>query len=317
MNAAALHDGLERYLALRGALGFAMRAEARLLRNFVGFVEARGLDGPIQVQVTIDWACSTAEHCGPGGQARRLSVARGFLVHLRAAEPDTQVPAAGLLPRAIRRTPHIYSDTEINALMAAARELGPRASLRPHTIATLIGLLRSTGLRANEAIGLSLGDVKLDHDPPLLCVRQTKFRKSRLVPLHRSVVDALHHYTEQRRHLGYDGLCDAFFVSDRGVPFKYHAVAWTFVCLARKVGIRGPAGEKGPTIHCLRHTFAVQRLLAWYQDGIDICARLPELSVYLGHVRPQETYWYLSATPELLRLASDRFETHVLAGGGS
>jgi integrase/recombinase XerD len=306
-----LHERLDRYLALRRALGFQLRTEERLLRDFVVFIEARGADGPVQAQTAIAWVCSTGDRCGASGQSQRLSMVRGFLVFLRAGAPETEVPGSGVLQHLVRPTPHIYSEAEVEALMAAARQLEPRGSLRPDTTVTLIGLLLSTGLRTGEALRLQETDVELDKDPPRLVVRLTKFRKSRLVPLHQSAAGALRAYTEVRRRLGYARRCNAFFISERRGPLGRRALAATFLSLARQISLRGPAGEKGPSLHSFRHTFAVRRLLAWYREGADIRARLPELSVYLGHVLPQATYWYLTATPELLRLASDRFEAHV------
>ena len=307
---------LERYLALRRALGFAMRAEERLLRNFLAFLASRDPQGPIRAAAAVEWACCTPR-CGAGGRARRLSVVRCFLNHVRACAPETEVPGPGLLPRPARSAPHVYTETEIATLMTAALRLGPPGSLRPHTFATLIGLLASTGLRAGEALRLHRTDVRLHEDPPRLVVRWTKFRKSRLVPLHPSGADSLRAYAETRKRLGYDGRCDAFFVSERRGPLAYSTLGHTFVSLARQVGLRGPPAGRGPSLHGLRHSFAVRRLLAWYQDGVDVRERLPELSVYLGHARPRETFWYLTATPELLRLAADRFEALAGVGGGS
>jgi integrase/recombinase XerD len=306
-----LQGRLDDYLSLRRALGFEMRNEGRLLRDFVLFVAARGEAGCVRAETAVAWACSTADRCGPGCQARRLSVVRGFLTFLQAEAPETGVPSPGVLKRPPRATPHIYSEGEVNALLAAAQGLGPPGSLRPVVFTTLIGLLLSTGLRAGEALRLKVTDVQLDEDPPRLVVRQTKFRKSRFVPLHTSAADALRGYAERTKHIAHDRRCHAFFISARSRPLHYHTVSRTFLSLARRIGLRDPTKEKRPTLHGFRHTFAVRRLLAWYHEGADIHARLPELSVYLGHVRPQETYWYLTATPELLRLASDRFEAYV------
>jgi integrase len=317
MNSSELHDRLERYLALRRAVGFQMHAEERLLRDFLAFVEARGSTGPLRAQAAVDWACSTAERCGPGGQARRLGVARGFLSHLRATVPETEVPGPGLLVGGKRRLPHIYSEAEIRALIAAARQLGPRGSLRPHTVATLIGLMASSGLRAGEAMHLRLADVDLEADPARLIVLETKFRKSRLVPIHPSTADALRAYAQERHRLGYDGRSDFFFVSERGGPLNYRVTARTFVALARRLGIRGPHGHHGASLHALRHYFAVRRVTAWYREGVDVDARMHELSTYLGHAELSNTYWYLTATPELLGAAADRFETYASARGAS
>lgn len=304
-----LPSRLDRYIALRRALGFAMHAEERLLRQYVGFVEEHGHGRPLRAHVAFEWACSAVD-CGPGGRTRRLNLARAFLAHLRASLPDAEIPPHGLLAHAVRPKPHIYSSAEIEALIGAAWRLRPCDSLRPHTVATIIGLLASSGLRAGEATRLRNADVELDRHPPHLHVRETKFRKSRLVPLHPSTADRLRQYAAQRHCLGYDGLCENFFVSERGEPTNYRAVARTFIAMTRRLGIRAQSGD-GPTLHDLRHTFAVQRLVLWHRDGVDVQSRLPELSVYLGHVCPQATYWYLTATPELLAAAATKFESFV------
>jgi integrase len=311
MSAEGLRSRLDAYLALRRALGSAMRPDERLLRDFITFVEARGLGGPVRARAALEWATSTADRCGPGGQARRLSVARAFLAYLHAGDPAVDIPAPGVLRKGIRPMPHIYSATAIAALIDAARALGPHASLRPHTVATLIGLLTSTGLRPGEALRLRGADVDLDAEIPRLTVRQSKFRKSRIVPLHSTTAEALRRYAVQRAPLGYDGLCDSFFASERGTPLNYHVTARTFARLARGLGLRGPIGTRGASLHHLRHTFAVHRLVAWYRDGMDVRARLPELAVYLGHARPQDTYWYLTATPQLLEQAAERFARYA------
>ena len=194
---------------------------------------------------------------------------------VRAAEPGIDVPGAGLVRTSKRPTPRILDPNEIVALMEAARSLGPRGALRPHTVATVIGLLASCGLRAGEAIRLDIDDVDLVGDPPCLQIRRTKFRKSRLVPLHPTTAAALRTYTEQRRVLGYDGLSSAFFVSERGARLHYRALARTFVQLARRLGLRGPVGTRGVSLHKLRHSFAVSRLTAWARQGVSSATGSP------------------------------------------
>jgi integrase len=314
MTAGKVRFYLERYLDLRRALGFKVEAQGSRLRDFVAFVEARDLSGFGMAQAALEWACSSSRPCGPAGQAQRLSWARLFLTHLHAIDPQIQIPDAGLLPRVVRAKPHVYSDTEISLLITGARSLGPQGSLRPHTFVTFIGLLASSGLRPNEALRLRIPEVKLDADPPLLYVMQTKFRKSRVVPLHPSTAQALRSYAHQRRRWG-GQRCDRFFISRCGGAVAYDAASKTFLHLARRLGIRGPVGC-GASLHGLRHTFAVRRVTAWYREGLDVRARLPELSVYLGHVRPEDTYCYLTATPELLGAAALRFESYAGQGGG-
>jgi len=315
MNVSDLQQQLEQYLAIRRAVGFAMSTEQRLLTDFVTSLTAEGLEVPVRALKAVQWACNSARHCQPAAQSHRLSVARGFLRYLRATFRDTEVPGTHLLASPTRPAPHIYTDTEMGLLLDGAKQLlRPRHGLRPRTMVTLIGLLSSTGLRAGEALRLRLANVDLSIDPPRLNVQQTKFRKSRLVPLHRSTAEALTEYATHRRRVRDDTLCERFFVSDKGEPLPYRTVSCSFVALARRVGIRGPVGERGPCLHHLRHTFAVNRLIAWYRDGQDVYARIPELSVYLGHARPQNTYWYLTATSELLELAAQRFEAQTLPG---
>ena len=306
MTGEAWRRHLETYVALRRAIGFAMQREACLLQDFVEHLERRDPDAPAS-QVAVEWASAGAE----SQHARRLSVVRGFLTMVRAAEPCVDVPGAGLVRASKRPTPRILAPHEILALMEAARALGPRDALRPHTVATVIGLLASCGLRAGEAIRLDVDHVDLAGDLPCLQIQRTKFRKSRLVPLHSTTAAALQGYAEQRRILGYDGLCSAFFVSERGDRLNYHVLARTFVQLARRLGLRGPVGTPGVSLHKLRHSFAVARLAAWAEQGVAVRDRLPALAVYLGHVSPQNTYWYLTATPPVLEPAAARFEAFV------
>jgi integrase/recombinase XerD len=313
MTVAEIRHRLDSYLELRKTLGFKILAEERYLNDFVRHLDGR-LSDPLQMaQLAVDWSCSTGKR-GPATQARCLSFTRRFLMHLQASFPEITIPGANLLAGSIRSTPHIFSASEIRVLLQAARSLKSSGSLRPITYFTLIGLVASCGLRANEAIQLRIGDVVLDSAPPRLYVNQTKFRKSRLVPLHPTTAEIIRHYAAERRRFGGNGSADFFFVSEKGTQLNYRTVARTFVTLARQTGIRAPQGERGASLHDLRHTFAVNRIIAWYQQRVDVQSRLPELSVYMGHVIPEHTYWYLTATPELLSLAAERFERHHEAG---
>jgi integrase/recombinase XerD len=166
MNTAFLDTQLVAYLSLREALGCQMRAEKILLPDFVAFVKAQGITGPIRAQVAFAWACHTSASRGPSGAARRRSIARGFLVYLRASAPDTDVPEPGLWPRPRRPTPYLFTPTQLTALVEAAQASRPRGSLRPHTLSTLLGLLASTGLRVGEALRLQIEHVQLDREPP-------------------------------------------------------------------------------------------------------------------------------------------------------
>ena len=312
MKPGELRDRLGRYVALRRAVGFPMRAEERLLLDFVAFVESRGMDGAVRSALALEWA--QVSHCGPGAQNRRLSIVRGFLSHVRASVPEVDVPPVGILAGGRRPAPYIFTDDEIQAIVEETLLIGPAGSLRPHTQATMLGLLAATGLRAGEVARLRLDDVQLETVPPHLRVIGTKFRKSRLVPVHPSTAAALRTYEARRARLGYDQVCEHFFVSERPGPASERSIRRTFGGLVRRLGI-GVGARRPPRLHDLRHTFAVRRMLAWYREGADVRARLPELSVYLGHVNPGDTFWYLSAVPELLGIAGERFERFVSVGG--
>ena len=315
MNEDLLDTQLRAYLSLREALGYQLRAERIILATFVAFVKAQATPGPIRTQMVLEWACQESAHRGPHGAARRLSMARRFLLYLQATVPDTAVPGTGLLPSPRRPQPYLFTPPQLTALCEAAQASRPRGSLRPHTLSTLIGLLASTGLRIGEAIRLRVDHVKLDLQPPQLHILETKFHKSRLVPLHPSTAEHLRHYTEQRAHFHYDGVSDAFFVSEQGDHLQYLALHNWFARLCQRLAMAPTNGGRAPCLTSLRHTFAVTCMQRWYQQGLDVHALLPRLSVYLGHVKPQESYWYLTAVPELLSLAAQRFETYAQIGG--
>jgi integrase/recombinase XerD len=317
MNTDFLDTHLMAYLSLREALGFQMRAEKIILPEFVAYVKAQERTGPLRAQVALEWACQESAHRGPSGAARRLSMARGFLSYLKASVPDTEVPASGLLPTPRRPKPYLFTPLQLTALFEAAQASQPRGSLRPHTLSTLLGLLASTGLRVGEAIRLQVAQVKLDLHPPQLHILETKFHKSRIVPLHSSTAEHLHHYSEQRARLRYDGLSEAFFVSEQGHHLKYLALHNWFARLCQHLAIAPTDAGRHPCLMSFRHTFAVTCMQRWYQQGLDVQALLPHLSVYLGHVHPQESYWYLTSVPELLSAAAQRFQAYVHVGGNS
>jgi integrase len=239
---------------------------------------------------------------------------RGFLAYLRATLPETEVPAHDVIASARRPQPYLLTTEQIQALMRAAQEAGPHGALRPHTLATVIGLLASTGLRVGEALRLTLADVHLESAPPFLHIRETKFHKSRLVPLHPSTATQLRAYLRLRATLRYDALSDVMLVSEQGYMLSHKALGAWFGALCRRLRIEPSPGGRRPSLQALRHRFAIERIRQWYRDGVEVQALLPTLSVYLGHLRPQESYWYLTATPELLTEAAARFQHYAMEG---
>jgi integrase len=313
MTGEQLTRQMECYLSLKQALGYRMPAQERQLRDFVKSVISKGDPCDLTSRYALDWACVSGS---PSSRATRLRLARQFLLHLSATQSNIEIPPKGLLIRPRRRRPFLFSPEQVTELIGAASLLGPEGSLRPRTFSTLIGLLASTGLRPSEALKLTVADVGLDQLPPRLLVRESKFRKSRLVPLHSSVAEKLAAYAEVRRRLAYDGLSDAFFVSEQGGHVHYMALCRVFQRLVETLGTTAEStSTRRPTLNSFRHGFAVERLRVWCQEGIDVRAWMPRLSVYLGHVDPSNTYWYLSSTPELLLTASASFLKHFHSRG--
>ncbi len=314
MSQPDFHLYLDTYISVREALGFQMRAERTLLRDFVRFIAHAQASGPIRAQMAVDWACASSTQRATSSASQRLSMVRRFLAYVRAALPETEIPARDLVASARRPKPFLFRPGQLHALMRAAQASGPQGALRPYTLSTLMGLLASTGLRVGEAIRLTMADVYLESVPAFLAIRETKFHKSRLVPLHTSTGDQLRHYRDMRTHRRYDALSEVFFVSEHGQALSHKTLGQWFSTLCQRVGIEPVHGGRRPSLHALRHAFAIERIRRWYQDGVDVQALLPNLSVYLGHVRPQESYWYLTATPELFTAAAARFERYAREG---
>jgi integrase/recombinase XerD len=298
-----LHQAVQEYLAVRRALGFKLEREGQLLDDFAGFCARRG-EPAVTVAAALAWA-TLPQNADPVWRGARLTAVRTFARWRAAFDPATEVPPAGLLPQRSRRAePYPYSDADILALLEQARAI--RSPLRAATYQTLIGLLAVSGMRVGEAIALNRGDADLDQR--VLRVRNAKFGKSRLVICHPSTAEALHAYERVRDARWPDPVTPAFFVSVAGTRLIYKNVHQCFHRLAGQAGL-APLGPRcRPRIHDLRHRFALQALLGWYRDGADIGRQLPALSACLGHVRPQDTYWYLRAAPELLALAAERLQ---------
>ena len=301
-----LRDGLGDYLALRRALGFKLANAGRLLDQFIEYLNECGAGTP-----TTDHALTWANLPASGSsnwRAIRLSVVRGFAIYLHSLDATVEVPSADLIRHGPdRATPYLYSDAEIRRLVAAAGELRPR--LRAATYQTLIGLLATCGLRVSEAIGLDTTD--LDRDNDLLVIRETKFAKSRLVPLHSTTIARLTAYLTLRDQTRAHPRCPALLVSGTGTRLHHSNVSLIFARLAERVGITRRSAACRPRMHDLRHSFAVATVLDWYRTGADVPAMLPRLATYLGHTDPKHTYWYLTAAPELMALAGQRLDAHL------
>jgi integrase/recombinase XerD len=293
------------YLSLRRSLGFKLKKHEVCLREFVSFLKKRG-SCRITTQLALQFATKHRDQ-QPAEWTVRLSIVRGFACYRIGADPSNEIPLPGLLPnRPLRAQPYLYSEDEIRRLLKAAAKLSSIYSLRPRTYYCLLGLLVVTGMRLGEVINLQLQDV--DWSEGLLTIRNTKFGKFRLIPLHPSTQKILAEYAKHRDRFFAGRPVQHFFVSSRGNRLDRGDIHRTFYVLSRQIGLRARSASRGPRLHDFRHRFAVQTLLRWYRRGQDPERRLPVLSTYLGHAHVTDTYWYLSNTPELMTAAGKLLE---------
>lgn len=307
----SLRQALEDYLRMRRALGYKLKGPDRQLERFVTYLEQTGAE-TVTIENAIAWATQPAQ-ADPGYWGQRLSVVRQFARHLQTLDPECEVPPTQLLPARSRRAiPYPYTTQQISALMRAAATLP--SPLMAATYPTLLGLLAVGGLRLGEAVGLDRDDVDTRHR--LLRVIDSKFGKSREVPLHDSAMRALARYSSRRDQLCPEPASEAFFLSTTGTRLLHPNIHRTFSPLKREAGLAPLSTRCRPRLHDLRHRFAVNTLIDWYRQGVDVQARLPVLSTYMGHVEPRDTYWYMSAAPELLGLVAGRLESTIEEAAG-
>jgi len=300
-----LREAVQEYLDLRRSLGFKLQSAGAALPDFVTFMEKRRASY-ITHDLALNWAQQPAT-VQPAEWARRLSWVRGFACYRSATDPRTEIPPEGWLPYRPRRArPYLYTDGEIGHLLGAALALPPNG-LRPWTYYCLFGLLSVSGMRLGEVRNLELQDVDLRS--AVLTIRGAKFGKSRLIPLHASTAQVLADYIARReRFFAGRAVSSYLLVTSRGNRLDGGDIHRTFYVLSRKIGLRGATDSHGPRLHDMRHRFALLTLLRWYRANEDVERRLPILSTYLGHVHIGDTYWYLSAWPELMQEAMRRLE---------
>jgi len=297
-------EQVQEYLKFRRSCGYQLEAPGKELMLFARYAALTSHKGPLTTELAVRWA-KLPQDANPRYWATRYEIVRRFAEYRFLFNPATEIPPKGLLgPSKRRLSPHIYSDEEIAALLQAASRLTPSDGLHPRTYVTLFGLLVSTGLRISEALNLSHKDADLNTG--VLTIKETKFRKSRLMPVHLSTLQALRHYSKLRDSYHPGVRSKTFFLSEKGTPLNYRGVLYIFIKLSRKLGWRDR--DKKPRIHDFRHSFAVRRLLKWYKEGANLDQKILALSTYLGHVQVTDTYWYLSAVPELLAVVSEKFE---------
>jgi integrase len=297
-----LRGQVQDYLTLRRVMGFKLEKYGPLLESLAGYLEAAGLQ-TVTSDAAVAWAMLPRD-AQPFRWKARLAAARGFARYLAASDPAAEVPLAGLLDaRRNRHEPYIFTGQEIAALLAAAGQ--HRWHLPAVTYPALFGLIAATGMRLSEATGLADADADLGEG--MITIRDSKFGKSRRIPVHATTVARLRNYREQRQRLRPSPPAPTLFISAAGTPVIGTNADAEFRRILALTGT-GSSARLRPRIHDLRHSFAVRTLAGWYRDGGDVAARMPLLSAYLGHVSPVSTYWYLHAVPELLALAAQRLD---------
>lgn len=310
-----LSKSLDDYLEVRRALGFKLKGQEHILRGLVGVAEREGAEY-ITTELALRWARRPANGA-PYTWANRMTPIRLFAAWSKTRDPRTEVPDVGLLTAPARRQqPFIFSQQQIADLVHEAAKLECKRGMRSSTFSTMFGLLGVAGLRISEAVALDRSDVDLQAG--LLTIRNTKFSKTRLVPVSESSTVALRRYANLRDRAFRVANSPAFFISERGLRVTVWATRYNFAKVSRAIGLREPAGGyrhgHGPRVHDLRHSFAVRTMVDWYRAGVDVERELPKLSAYLGHSHINDTYWYIEAVPELLQLATERL-TSRQAGG--
>ncbi len=296
---------LDTYLQLRRQLGFKLVVPGILLRDFVQFAQRRRINF-ITTKSALQWAVRP-DNIKPRQRAVRLGVVRRFAEYVSTLDPRTEIPAKKLLPFQYRRpNPYLYQDDDVLRLIKATKHIDNSNAAKCTTYATLFGLLAVTGMRVGEAIALDCKDVDLNQG--IITIPKAKGNTSRLVPLHPSTSQALRRYLDVREKRCPRPSKSSFFVSENGTSLRYSTVNRWFLILSRRIGLRQRDALHGPRLHDLRHRFAIRTLMEWYRSDVAVDAHLPELATYLGHVHVNDTYWYLSAAPELLRQAMLRWQ---------
>lgn len=306
-----MQDELREYISFMIGNGRVFRVEVTILKEFDRYLQCAA-DQDITADC-VNGFVHMKQNLTDGQYAKRHRIIRCFLEFRAIRGRGETVPIPPKARSSGRRQPYLYTQSDISQLFAQAKQLNPVDSLRPHTYQTIIGLLCCTGLRISEALNLDMNDVDLENST--IYIRCTKNGKSRYVPLHPTACTALRNYAEKRQRLFPTSQSKAFFLSNRGKGISYSVFNNTFLKLVRGLGIGGD--DRNSRTHDLRHTFAVNRLLAWYEEGADVQDLLHLLSVYMGHTHFEDTTYYLNACAELMAKGAAAFKFTGCGGGGN
>jgi integrase/recombinase XerD len=299
---------VEAYLAYRRYYGFELTIDATQLRSFARFADQIDTSGHLTTELAVAWA-RASQRTTPRTWARRIEILRGFARFCLREDPATEIPPRGLFGPARRRlVPHIYTEAELCALLEAAHDLVPTEGLRPATCRCVFGLLAATGLRISEALTLSKIDVDLHSG--ILHIREAKFHQQRFVPLHPSVTDSLLAYARRRDQLVPRPSCDRFFLRDDGNGANQPGILYALQMLCEQLGWQPRGDYRRHRLHDMRHTFIVRSMLRSYEQGVVIDKAVLALSIYVGHAKVSDTYWYVTGIPELMAIAAERFHLY-------
>lgn len=299
---------LDKYLELRTALGHRTDQLGPRLKHLVTYLRSKvGQSEQLNTPDILEWVC--AGDCSASTKHVRLSAVRVFLKHLKVFQPEIEIPGLRVIESRKRSKPFVFSAAQLSALLHSAKHINSNLSITPITLETVIGLMASTGIRPGEALRLQISQVFLDDAQPRLLILESKFKKTRWVPIHGTAVLPLKSYVQCRSKAVSSDEC--FFLTKKGKPINRITLWRIFQQLVSQNSIEAQGNQLRPSPHSLRHTFVVNRLRRWYEEGADISSLLPNLSVYLGHSNPSGSYWYMSCTPELMVAASELFAQHA------
>jgi len=299
---------IDEYITYKRSLGFKISVEADELRRFAAFTRKIDHNGSLTSELAMQWATLSSDY-SHSYMARRLETIHTFAKYISAFDPQAQIPQLGVFGKCHGRvSPYIYTDEEVSLLMAEAGNLFSPDGIRAYTVSLAIGLLRATGMRVSELTLLKNEDVHMDEG--YLFINSSKFKKSRIVPLHPTVIEELSKYREFiAKKLGNRSESDYYFISSYGHKFNTRAFEYAFKLIRQALYTKVITdNSRKIRLYDLRHTFACETVRHWLESGVDVNQKLYLLSTYMGHVKPEDTYWYLSATPELLAISCARYE---------
>ena len=305
---------VDNYLQGRRNLGYSLEIDGRILQGFAAFADERKAPLPLDLSIVLEWA-----NLAPSGSeiafARRVAIVRAFSKYLHTVDPSSAVIPVNQVGRTHRRLPpYIYSQEEIHECLDSASHLLPAYGIRPLTIRTVLGLLVSSGLRHGEAVRLRRDDVDLETGE--ITVNQSKNWNRRLVPIDSSTTEMLSTYRLVRDSFAPLLQPASFFLMDNGHGLNIRAADHAFKVIRQQVGLSGKVYGRYPRLYDFRHTFVCRRVQSWYESGANVNALIPALSRYLGHKNIQDTYWYITSTPELMESAAQRFTKYCGGAGG-